>query len=88
VHPPDWLRRIADAVHLPPVSYGWYHAGGHVLGRLGGRSVAGGAPALGWERARGPDRGRPGQRYWPVFATVLIERPGSLPSLVLMSVRM
>ena len=29
-----------------------------------------------------------GQRYWPVLATVLIDLPGSVPSLVLMRVRM
>ena len=29
-----------------------------------------------------------GQRYWPVLATLWIERPGSVPSLPLMSVRM
>src|SRR5213079_2861995 len=29
-----------------------------------------------------------GYRYWPVFATVSIERPGSVPCLPVMSVRM
>ena len=31
---------------------------------------------------------RAAQRYWPVLATVLIDLPGSVPSLVLMRVRM
>ena len=60
--------------------------GAGVLGQRADRSN-GGLEVIGheshprfWERA--------GQRYWPVFSTVWIERPGSVPSLVLMRVRM
>ncbi|GAA2730608.1 hypothetical protein GCM10009867_02440 [Pedococcus aerophilus] len=44
--------------------------------------------ADGWRAREGSGCRRAGQRYWPVLATLSIERPGSVPLLPVTSVRM
>ena len=75
---PLWSASRATARHVAPVEAG---APGQLKRLTCSPSFI--PLILPRDRARGT-----GQRYWPVLATVLIDLPGSVPSLVLMRVRM